>query len=75
MCDDVMSEWLDQEADWQTIVTPNAECYVEEDDQPDYCEDQWKYLVSQCFNDVEGQTDPYYWDKNCDDLVAWMKEA
>lgn len=39
-----------------------------------YCEDQWKYLSKQCFNDVEGQTDPYEWTQECDDMVKWMKE-
>ena len=25
-------------------------------------------------NEVEGQQDPYWWDENCDEMYAWLKE-
>ena len=53
---------------------PDDACYVEEEDQPDYCEDQWVFVFEQCYNDVEGQQDPYWWDENCDEMYAWLKE-
>ena len=78
ICLGAHDEWYAQDLDWETPDTPDESCMEKGDTKwDDDCEEKFKRIEAQCYNQGDYQDTPYMWDDSCEwsDAINWFREA